>query len=265
MIEKSIKLGVKNDLVGDWQSFLRGEGLYFNAIDDDFGNATEIATKKFQKKYNLKDDGVVGNSTFKKAIELGFHQNQVVISTTDNSNVPPKPNFTPITGNSTREKLFGKFDYKASPTKQNPEGIIITDDWESKNIVKVNLPALSKATNGKFTAMRWHNECEYQLVKMFERFEKENLHTKILSYAGAFYPRFIRGSRTELSNHSWGTSFDINVPYNGLNKVPAMIGEKGSVRELVPIANECGFYWGGHFSRKDGMHFEIAKIINDNL
>jgi intein/homing endonuclease len=196
-----IKKGDRNDLVGDWQSFLRGEKIYLGAIDDDFGNATDLATKKFQKKYGLTDDGVVGNSTYQKAIELGFHQNQVVISTTDNSNVPPKPNFLPITGNLSREKLFGKFDYKASPTKQNPEGIIITDDWESKNIVRVNLPALSKATNGKFTAMRWHNECEYQLVKMFERFEKENLHTKILSFAGAFYPRYIRGSRTQLSNH----------------------------------------------------------------
>jgi hypothetical protein len=53
-----------------------------------------------------------------------------------------------------------------------------------------------------------------------------------------------------------------------------MIGEKGCVRELVPIANEHGFYWGGHFGsvvngkmigRMDGMHFEIAKIINSNL
>jgi hypothetical protein len=33
------------------------------------------------------------------------------------------------------------------------------------------------------------------------------------------------------------------------------------VRELVEIANEWGFYWGGHFTRKDGMHFEIAKIL----
>ena len=262
---KTIQLGDKNDLVGDWQSFLRGEGLYFGAIDDDFGKATELATIKFQKKYKLKDDGIVGNATYKKAVELGFYQNQVVVSLTDNTNVPPKPNFLPIVGNSQREKLFGKFSYRTAPTKTNPEGIIITDDWESKNITRVDLPALSKATNGKFSAMRWHNACEYQLVKMFERFEKENLHTKILSFAGAFYPRFIRGSKTQLSNHSWGTAFDINVPYNGLNKTPAMVGEKGSVRELVAIANECGFYWGGHFTRKDGMHFEIAKIINENL
>jgi hypothetical protein len=260
-----IKLGDKNDLVGDWQSFLRGEGLYFKAIDDDFGNATEIATKKFQKKYNLKDDGVVGINTFKKAIELGLNQNQIVVSVTDSSNVPPKPNFPPIISLAERESLFGQLTYRPAPTKSNPEGIIITNDWERKNIVTVNLPALSKATNGKFKSMRWHKSCDYQLVKMFERFEKEKLHTKILSFAGAFYPRFIRGSRTNLSNHSWGTAFDINVPYNGLNKMPALIGEKGCVRELVPIANEYGFYWGGHFSRKDGMHFEIAKIINENL
>ena len=95
--------------------------------------------------------------------------------------------------------------------------------------------------------------------------EKEKLHTKILSYAGAFYPRFIRGSKTQLSNHSWGTAFDINVPQNGLGKKPAMIGEIGCVREIVPIANEYGLYWGGHFTRMDGMHFEIAKIINSNL
>ena len=262
---QTIKLGDKNDFVGDWQSFLRGENLYLGSIDDDFGNATHLSTKQFQKKYDLTDDGIVGNSTYKKAVELGFHQQQVIISVTDNSNVPLKPNFSPITGNATREKLFGKFAYKPTPSKQNPEGIVITDDWAKKNIIKVNLPALALATNGTYKSMMWHKECEYQLVKLFERLQKEKLHTKILSYAGAFYPRFIRGSRTQLSNHSWGTAFDINVPYNGLGKVPAMIGQTGCVRELVPIANECGFYWGGHFSRKDGMHFEIGKIIQQNL
>ena len=109
--------------------------------------------------------------------------------------------------------------------------------------------------------MMWHKYGQDQLVKFFERLEKENLHSHILSFAGAFYPRYVRGSRTNLSNHSWGTAFDINVPYNGLNKIPALVGQKGSVREIVPIANEYGFYWGGHFARRDGMHFEIAKIV----
>lgn len=37
------------------------------------------------------------------------------------------------------------------------------------------------------------------------------------------------------------------------------MGKQGCVRELVEIATEQGFYWGGHFkSRPDGMHFEVA-------
>jgi hypothetical protein len=39
------------------------------------------------------------------------------------------------------------------------------------------------------------------------------------------------------------------------------VGQHGSVRELVSIANEHGFFWGGHFDkRRDGMHFEVAVI-----
>jgi hypothetical protein len=28
----------------------------------------------------------------------------------------------------------------------------------------------------------------------------------------------------------------------------------------VPLAHEHGFYWGGHFSVRDGMHFEVAQV-----
>ena len=254
-----LELGIKCDEVGDWQSFLRGQGYYFGAIDDDFGGLTHDATVLFQKAQKLRFDGVVGDATYKKALSLGFHKENNVV--TDTIDFPPKPNFQPLVGNAVREKMFGKFKYVNAPTKDNPEGILITDDWESKNIIKVNLPALEKATNGQFKGMRWHKLGEHQLVKFFEELEKQNLHTKILSYSGAFYPRYIRGSRTQLSNHSWGTAFDINVPWNGLGHTPALLGQKGCVRELVPIAHEFGLFWGGNFSRKDGMHFEIAKLL----
>ena len=264
---KDLRLGMKGDEVGDWQSFLRGQGYYFGAIDDDFGGLTHDATILFQKAHKLGADGVVGQNTHYQAILLGLNDSSVTSTLFD---FPKKPNFQPLVGNALREKMFGKFKFVNAPIKGNLEGIRITDDWESKNIIKVNLPALSKATNGQFTSMRFHKLAEGQLVKFFEELEKQNLHTKILSYAGAFYPRYIRGSRTQLSNHSWGTAFDINVPWNGLNHTPALMGQKGCVRELVPIANEFGFYWGGHFGknvngkmigRMDGMHFEIAKLL----
>lgn len=109
--------------------------------------------------------------------------------------------------------------------------------------------------------MRFHKECAYQLQQFFIEIEKEGLLHLVKTYAGAYYPRFVRGSRTVLSNHSYGTAFDINVAWNGLGKTPALVGQTGSVRELVPIANKWGGYWGGHFSRPDGMHFEVARIV----
>ena len=83
----------------------------------------------------------------------------------------------------------------------------------------------------------------------------------IKTFNGSYVPRLIRGSKTELSSHAFGIAFDINMQWNMLSTEPALLGHKGSVRELVAIAHDHGFYWGGHFSRKDGMHFELAKKL----
>jgi hypothetical protein len=57
---------------------------------------------------------------------------------------------------------------------------------------------------------------------------------------------------------------DIYARWNRLEAMPALKGEERSVRELVPLANMWEFYWGGHFrGRKDGMHFEAARIIGE--
>ena len=84
---------------------------------------------------------------------------------------------------------------------------------------------------------------------------------RIVGWGGSFAPRFIRGSKTTLSQHAHGSAFDINVPWNGLGARGALVGEKGSVRELVLTAHRHGFYWGGWFTRKDPMHFEVARIV----
>jgi intein/homing endonuclease len=237
---KLIQKGEKNDYVGNWQLFLRGEGIYFGLVDNDFGNGTHEATIKFQQKYKLEADGKVGEATYKKAIELGF-----VYEEDDNDEnkksllFPPKPDFNPIVGNATREKIFGKIQFIPTPSASNPEGIKIVNDFESKNIVRVNLPALSKATGGKFTAMRWHKSTEHQLAKFFEKLEKENLHTRILSFAGSFYPRFIRGSKTQLSNHCLTAKQDVWTT-EGVANIGDLKGFNGKVWSFNNgIASKC--------------------------
>jgi hypothetical protein len=51
-----------------WQKILWIEGfLEFGDIDCQFGPGTEAATKKFQRRYGLSDDGKVGPNTWSKA------------------------------------------------------------------------------------------------------------------------------------------------------------------------------------------------------
>jgi hypothetical protein len=259
-----LRKGSKGNDVGKWQLFLRGMNLYFGKIDDDFGNKCVNGTRAFQKRYRLTIDGVVGSQCYGKALMLGFNTEIVEDEEIDfkhSAAYPKKPDFKPLVGNKQREALFGEFKFKNTPTDRNPEKITILGNWKKENIVIVKLPALSKATNGKYTRMSFHKLAADQLAAMFDEFEKQGLHKRILSYAGAFYPRYVRGSRKNLSNHSWGTAFDINVPYNGLGRRPALVGQKGCIRELAEIGVEYGFYNGMWFSRQDGMHFEVAKIL----
>ncbi len=95
---------------------------------------------------------------------------------------------------------------------------------------------------------------------MFGAWESAGLMDRILTWGGSFVPRLVRGGAS-LSNHACGAAFDINVSWTQLGVQPALAGEKGSVRELVPLANEHGFFWGGHYAKRpDGMHFEIAAL-----
>jgi hypothetical protein len=56
------------DLVLMWQAILAAEGLIgLSGIDGSFGPTTAAATKKWQARYGLEDDGWVGESTWNKA------------------------------------------------------------------------------------------------------------------------------------------------------------------------------------------------------
>ena len=159
-----------------------------------------------------------------------------------------------------KHKSVGEVGYTISNGK-----LTLHDNWAKNNIVTVEIPALKgadvgggKKSSGK---VQWFKGAVYQLQKAFEEVEARGLGHLILSYAGSFYPRPIRGSTRTPSEHSFGTAFDINAAWNGLNREPAARGEKGSVRELVEIFERWGFRWGGNFRRRDAMHFEVARII----
>ncbi|MBL7127990.1 MAG: M15 family metallopeptidase [Ignavibacteria bacterium] len=265
---KVLKKSLRGNLVKAWQLFLIGLGYNTGDADGIFGRKTEQATIDFQKDHDLEPDGLAGNKTIGVAMSLGFEVLEDDTKGKEGPNWPPKPNFSSLS-NTERQRIFGKFAYEGTGGGE----IRITDDWEDKNIVKVEIPQLvivrnrikrpgDKALIPKDGRIKFHTLAAKQLQDLWNDWEKEGLLDLVINYAGAFYPRFIRGSSSKLSNHAFGTAFDINAAWNGLGSIPALVGREGSVRELVPLANKYGFYWGGHYSRrKDGMHFEVAKVL----
>lgn len=174
----------------------------------------------------------------------------------DKNYYPPKPNFKALTS-AGREKMFGKFRYE--PTGNG--NIRILGNWVKENIVKVKIPQLIGVFGApKDGVIYFHKKGVEQIKGFFQAVEDAGLLHLIISWAGSYNARFIRGSSASLSNHSWATAFDINAPENWLGQKPAAIGKKGSLLQIVKIAHQFGFYWGGHFDRLDGMHFELAVL-----
>lgn len=259
---KVLKLGSKGPDVKKWQNFLLGQGYTPVLVDGDFGEKTRHASILFQQENGLYPDGVVGQQTFLKAMTLGF---EVFTDPEDidktGPNWPPPPGFNPITANTQRQQLFGKFDYTA--VGDDFGSIRILGTWQQENIIPVIIPQLIgvQGASSKGTVY-FHKLAAGQLKALFLEWEQLGLLSRILTWEGSFVPRFVRGSTTLLSNHSFGSAFDINYAWNKLGVIPTLVGQRGSVRELVTAANRHGFYWGGHYAtRKDGMHFEIAKIV----
>ncbi len=258
---KTIRIGDKSQDVLRWEYFLIGQGLLNEVADGKFDESTKSATQIFQSKFSLEPDGIVGNKTVGAAMLQGFNVLSDISDEKSSPNWPPPPtNLNPLVSNAQRAQLFGNFSYVSDPLPNNPEHIKVTDNWAKTNIVKVSIPQLI-AIKGSETVY-FHKKAKKQLENLWKDWEKAGLLHLVLTWEGSYIPRYVRGSRTVLSNHAFGSAFDINYAWNKLGTLPALVGRKGCVRELVEIANKNGFYWGGHFKRLDGMHFEIAKLIS---
>ncbi|PUB17284.1 M15 family metallopeptidase [Yoonia sediminilitoris] len=74
--------------------------------------------------------------------------------------------------------------------------------------------------------------------------------------AGALCVRLIRGSRSSISNHSWGTAIDLKLQgrLDGFGDGSTQFG----LLLIAELFNEEGWFWGATYSREDSMHFEVG-------
>jgi len=77
--------------------------------------------------------------------------------------------------------------------------------------------------------------------------------SELKTFDGCFNIRKKRGL-SSMSLHSWGIAIDVNAAWNQLNMTPTL--SPG----FVKCFTDTGFEWGGTWTRKDGMHFQLAKI-----
>lgn len=235
-----------------WQTYLRGRNPYSCVVVNGvYDSQTQQETRETRDVFGLSS-GEIDDVLIECATKDGFVGfNEYVVK--------QQQTLSPLIYND-RLKLFGVFSFQATPQKGNPEAIKIDESWVKHNITTINISQLIGKKGCSTGNIAVNRLCVKQFVDFFNLVEKAKLISRIITFDGSWNPRFVRGSSTYLSNHAWGTAFDINAGYNPLGTIPKNIGQQGSVVELLDIATQCGFAWGGNMKRPDGMHFEIAKL-----
>lgn len=216
-------------------------------------DATAVLYRRFQELDDFPDA-----SLWPPSAEVFTQVENPPAPTTGAPDTRPSSAMHAPLGSQERAVTFGgPFQYRRTG---HGEDIEILGDWEEKNIVRIEVPQLRKVP-GNFSKMAVNRRVAAQTLALWAAWEKAGLLGLVLSYEGAFVPRMIRGSTTSLSNHAYGSAFDVNYEWNQLGATPAALGKRGCVRELVPIAHAHGWFWGGNFTRLDGMHFEVCKVL----
>lgn len=82
---------------------------------------------------------------------------------------------------------------------------------------------------------------------------------KALGTAGMLCCRYVRGSTSSISNHSWGTAVDLTI--NGVLDRRGDGKVQYGLTLIAPIFNRFGWYWGATFKTEDGMHFEASQQL----
>ncbi len=82
---------------------------------------------------------------------------------------------------------------------------------------------------------------------------KRGLSKELKTWDGCFIIRNKRGLQS-LSLHSWALAVDVNAFENQLNQIPKLSAE------FVSCFTDAGLDWGGTWTRKDGMHFQLSYI-----
>jgi hypothetical protein len=94
-----------------------------------------------------------------------------------------------------------------------------------------------------------NKDIQEALLKALQNIRDRGLLAELKTFDGCSCVRDIRGEPGKPSAHSYGLAVDINAATNQL-------GTRGDmVPQIIECFTQCGFVWGGNFTRSDPMHF----------
>ncbi len=258
-----LREGIRGEDVESWQRFLAEENFNPGSADGIFGAKTTAATKGFQRLYLLIADGIVGAQSVTRAMQLGYDPLEWPATSPPNTNDPywPAPPANLLYLSEIKAfQLYGQFQWRRAGTSAEPRAIQILGTWEADNLITVDIPQLAHIGRPlQNTKARMHRKAALPMQKLWAAWEAASLLRLVKTWDGLFNARTIGMSGT-VSNHAFGCAFDINAASNPWGGNIPTVGQPGSIRELVPLANQHGFFWGGHYKgKKDGMHFELSR------
>lgn len=219
-----MKIGEKSEQVKIWQKFLISLG-YTLVADGDFGENTDRATRSFQAKNHLREDGVVGENTLKAARNLGFVDKFV-------EKVIVEPTASEIavfatSGNSEIDRKNEAHLAKVAPTLQRRGRSFIA----AANAAGVTV----------------------QIVQGFRTFaEQDALYAQGRTKPG----KPVTNARGGQSLHNYGLAIDACVIKNG-----KITWDEKEYRQFGEFAKTADLEWGGDWKTfKDLPHVQIKSL-----
>jgi hypothetical protein len=131
----------------------------------------------------------------------------------------------------------------------------VSQKWPEQILTTIALPfAMQLDWDRSKTVQKisCHRKIAGIMSAVFEQISREGLGSKVVSYGGCYMFRPKRGV-AQYSAHAWGIAIDLNPSTNQLKTAGDMD------RNLVRIFEAHGFEWGGHFTRRDPMHFQFCR------
>jgi hypothetical protein len=254
------------------QHLLLQQGLAIGRADGQCGLRTLAGITTFQSGFLLHPDGLIdpGGKTLQRLNMIGFKP-------VKSNNVAPAVTSPYVIKQVVPSEITGSITRLVRRSSLGPLNIGLTAVSNSYMIEKLGKPResfsadcqpvtnaklkkyIQTASVGPFKVTGLTPAVESLRIIMNEISTKHPDIYTALGSAGMLCCRYVRGSTTSISNHSWGNAIDLTLK-GVLDKRGDGMVQYG-LTVIAPIFNSHNWFWGASFPTEDAMHFEVSRPL----